>query len=65
MQDTITITKNEYTRLLRAELFLQALEAGGVDNWDWYGEAYNDFLKSAYEDGLLTPEEIEEINDGK
>ena len=24
---------------------LQALEAGGVDNWSWYGDSLYDFLK--------------------
>ena len=23
---------------------LEALEAGGVDNWSWYGESYSDYL---------------------
>ena len=30
---------------------LEALEAGGVDNWSWYGESYSDYLtdmKDAY-----------------
>lgn len=63
MSETITITKEEHNRLRRAELFLEALEAGGVDNWDWYSEACDDFMKSAKEAGLLSPEEIEEMND--
>lgn len=24
---------------------LEALEAGGVDNWSWYGESYADYLE--------------------
>ena len=27
------------------DLKLAALESGGVDNWEWYGESINDFLK--------------------
>lgn len=28
-----------YNELLRAEKILNALYAGGVDNWEWYGES--------------------------
>lgn len=38
-EDTITINKREYNQLLKDQLMLQALEEGGVDNWDWWGEA--------------------------
>jgi len=38
---TITITKREYFELKCAEIQISMLEAGGVDNWDWYGEALN------------------------
>lgn len=37
----ITISKQEYRRLLIADEKLHRLEAGGVDNWDWYGESLN------------------------
>lgn len=36
----------EYVKLKRAEAMLQALEASGVDNWDWHGEAYRSYIKS-------------------
>lgn len=36
---------DEYVQLKRAQAFLQALQAGGVDNWDWYSEAYRDYIK--------------------
>jgi hypothetical protein len=38
-EETVTITKKEYDRLLADSRFLECLEAGGVDNWDWYSEA--------------------------
>lgn len=41
-----TISKKEYEELLDRNRKLSALEAGGVDNWEWYGESlsqyYND-----------------------
>lgn len=33
------ISREEYIRLSKRDELLQALENGGVDNWEWYGEA--------------------------
>lgn len=38
-EETVTISKSEYKDLKQSERILDALYAGGVDNWDWYGEA--------------------------
>ena len=35
----ITIPRQRYKELLEAERVLGLLERGGVDNWEWYGEA--------------------------
>lgn len=39
MEETVTITKREYDRLVRAREKLGCLEACGVDNWDGYSDA--------------------------
>ena len=39
MSKTITISQEEYDRLISADNFLNCLEACGVDNWHGYGEA--------------------------
>ena len=39
----VTITKSEYDKLVKDSEFLSCLEAGGVDIWDWYGEAVVEF----------------------
>lgn len=39
MIDTIEITKLEYYSLLETAERLSRLEAGGVDNWHYYGDA--------------------------
>jgi hypothetical protein len=39
------ITRSEWIKLKRAQAMLRALEAGGVDNWDWYSEAYRDYAQ--------------------
>lgn len=41
--ETVTISFDEYVTLLRADLYLTALEINGVDNWDWYDEATENF----------------------
>lgn len=37
--DTVTISTAEYNQLVKDSKKLSALEAGGVDNWEWYDEA--------------------------
>jgi len=39
----VEITEKEYKSLLRDSAILRALEAGGVDNWEWYGESLSSF----------------------
>lgn len=49
-----TLSWQEYQDLLCDSEKLAALEAGGVDNWEWYSESLQDFYKKWY------PEELEE-----
>lgn len=37
--DTVTIPMSAYKDLRRASRLLEALEAAGVDNWEWYSDA--------------------------
>lgn len=39
MEDTITISKQEYNQLVKDSEILEALYSGGVDNWEWYEES--------------------------
>ena len=41
MEGNVTITKKHYLQLQINSEELTRLEAGGVDNWDWYGESLN------------------------
>jgi len=53
MDGDVTISKDEYVRLLLRETELDMLEGGGVDNWDWYsdslypeeGDTFDDYEK--------------------
>lgn len=49
--EMVTISKRQYDTLLYNQRFLAALESGGVDNWEWYGEAYQEFIKEYPEYG--------------
>jgi hypothetical protein len=59
-----SITLERLAELLKAEFRLSALESGGVDAWDWYGDSLddaglNDFeerLHAAVADESLTPD---------
>ena len=39
------ISKTELQRLNKRDCELECLEAGGVDNWEWYSESLKDFHK--------------------
>lgn len=41
---------------------LDALEAGGVDNWEWYGESLKDWFKAGQVEEAVDSA-IENIND--
>ena len=40
--ETVTISRSVYERLKDCESKLNALYAAGVDNWEGYGEAFDD-----------------------
>ena len=44
--DTIPISMEEYNRLLSRDEFLTCLESAGVDNWNGYEYAMEEFEKS-------------------
>lgn len=39
LTEMVTISKKEYESLLDDAAWRRALEAGGVDNWEWYHES--------------------------
>jgi len=40
---TVTLTNEEYNKLLDDSMKLNSLINGGVDNWTWYWEALADY----------------------
>jgi lactate dehydrogenase-like 2-hydroxyacid dehydrogenase len=52
-EETVVITKKRLRELEDSELKLTALEQAGVDNWDWYDDAmeeYNRMLREIIEE---------------
>lgn len=48
--ETVTISKTEYDQLIKDQLELEALYAGGVDNWEGYDEAIGTIQEDEDED---------------
>lgn len=58
----VEISESEYQKMQRQIEKLEALEKGGVDNWEWYGESLKEWFKENELDELLD-DAIENIND--
>lgn len=48
--DEVVITKEEYEQLKDRDRKLNALECGGVDNWQWYGECLKQYYNENNEE---------------
>ncbi len=46
---TVTINEDYFQELINDSLFLSILEAHGVDNWDGYGYAQEEFYQDEEE----------------
>ena len=54
MDNRYVIEEKMLLKLITAYFKLKALEAGGVDNWSWYGDSLNNYLKK------LMPKDLDE-----
>lgn len=45
MDNRYVIEEKMLLKLITAYFKLNALKAGGVDNWSWYGDSLNDYLR--------------------
>lgn len=59
MTDKVTISASEYKKMKRDLAKLSALEAGGVDNWEWYGESLSGWHKENAIDEFLDDAAVE------
>lgn len=44
MEKYYKISEGDLKYFIRCRAKLEALEAGGVDNWSWYGDSIHDYL---------------------
>lgn len=47
-EGNVTISKYEYFQLRKAQAEISRLNAYGVDNWQWYGEAFQENDEDGY-----------------
>jgi hypothetical protein len=55
VEETVTITKEKYDSLVLDSLWLGALEAAGVDNWEGYDFAHDHYKDALAEAGVKDP----------
>ena len=55
------ISEKDLLRLLKDAYRFQALECGGVDNWEWYSGAFYDFIEECSKDEEKEYTDIDEI----
>lgn len=60
---SIEISPKDYKDLLISSNRLNALEVGGVDNWDWYSESLNDVDYDEKAKEIIAEKFKEKIND--
>lgn len=49
-EEYVKIKKSELITLLESQYTLNALEAGGVDNWSFYGENFQEYMEEILEE---------------
>jgi len=54
----IFVSAEKLAKLIRDSYTLNALQAGGVDNWEWYGDSISDYEKEYGEIDDKTDAEI-------
>jgi len=48
--ELVTILKSDYEKLCRDQILLNALQNGGVSNWEWYDASLEDHLPEGFYD---------------
>lgn len=59
MTDKVTISAHEYRKMQRELAKLNALESGGVENWEWYSESLAGWHKENAIDEFLDDAAVE------
>ena len=56
----IIVPREELEEMNKSCMLMDALDGGGVDNWEWYSEAIDDYLKFINEDNGTNYEDLDE-----
>ena len=59
MEKYYKISEKELIELLATSIRMATLDRGGVNNWEWYGEGFNDMIKEYFPEA--TEEEMENL----
>lgn len=51
-KEEVSIALEEYRQLKKDAAKLQALESGGVDNWEWYYDSLRDYYVDPFNEPL-------------
>ena len=60
-KEYVLVPKKEFQALVSGYLFMSAGEMGGVDNWEWWGESVDDFIKSYNEGNDTEFKDMDEV----
>lgn len=53
------VSETDLLELLEGYAICAALERGGVNNWEWYGEALDSFIKQSYREESFEDEDFD------
>ena len=64
MEELYLIEKSKLETLVRNALLYEALDCGGVDNWEWCGDSISDFCENNEVDDIeeLVEDVMNEFN---
>ena len=51
------LDESYFRELLESRFIHIALENGGVDNWEWYGDSIEDFVRDCFDRDDVDPDE--------
>ena len=57
----VKIDEREYLELVEQSIYLQALEAEGVDNWTWYSTAIQNYIQILIDQDLYLEDYLKAI----
>ena len=60
-KEYVLVPKSEFQDMIEKYLCMLAGENGGVDNWEWWGESIDAFIKSYNEGNNTNFEDMDEV----